>query len=233
MSKPFILFRLQQIDNKINSARSRLDEIEIALKDDSRLRRVQEQTETISQTLQEAQKALQTAERNVQDQQAKIQQSEAILYSGKVRNPKELQDIQSEAVALKSYLIVLEDRQLDTMMIVEEAEIKHKEVSKNLKSVEAETTAKVTNLEQEKLNLLRDLDLLESERHVAIGGASPDDLKIYELLRTQKNGVAVAKVSGKNCMACGSTLTAALLQAAQSPNQLTRCASCGRILYVG
>lgn len=233
MSQPFKLYRLQQIDSKINSIRSRFKEIEISLNDNSSLRAAQDQAETTSQSLQEAQKGLQIAERTVQDLQIKIQQSEATLYSGKVKNPKELQDIQSEAAALKKYLNVLEERQLDAMILLEEAELEHNKSESNLKSIRTNNAVKNLTLIEEQSTLVRDLDHLESERHVAIGSIPSDDLKIYDLLRKQKNGVAVAKVMDKNCLACGSTLTPSLLQTAHSPSQLTRCATCGRILYVG
>ena len=233
MSQPFKLYRLQQIDSKINSIRFRFTEIEISLNDNSLLRAAQNQAETTSQSLQEAQKGLQIAERNVQDLQIKIQQSEATLYSGKVKNPKELQDIQSEAAALKKYLNVLEERQLDAMILVEEAELEHNKSESNLKSIRTNNAVKNSKLIEEQSTLVRDLDHLESERHVAVGSIPSDDLKIYDLLRKQKNGVAVAKVMDKNCLACGSTLTPSLLQTAHSPSQLTRCATCGRILYVG
>lgn len=233
MSQPFKLYRLQQIDSKINSIRSRFTEIEISLNDNLSLRAAQNQAETTSQSLQEAQKGLQIAERNVQDLQNKIQQSEATLYSGKVKNPKELQDIQSEAAALKKYLNVLEERQLDAMILVEEAELEHNKSESNLKSIRTNNAVKNSKLIEEQSTLVRDLDHLESERHVAVGSIPSDDLKIYDLLRKQKNGVAVAKVMDKNCLACGSTLTPSLLQTAHSPSQLTRCATCGRILYVG
>lgn len=233
MSQPFKLYRLQQIDSKIKSIRSRFTEIEISLNDNSLLRAAQNQAETTSQSLQEAQKGLQIAERNVQDLQNKIQQSEATLYSGKVKNPKELQDIQSEAAALKKYLNVLEERQLDAMILVEEAELEHNKSESNLKSIRTNNAVKNSKLIEEQSTLVRDLDHLESERHVAVGSIPSDDLKIYDLLRKQKNGVAVAKVMDKNCLACGSTLTPSLLQTAHSPSQLTRCATCGRILYVG
>jgi len=233
MSQPFKLYRLQQIDSKINSIRSRFTEIDISLNDNSSLRVAQNQAETTSQSLQEAQKGLQIAERNVQDLQIKIQQSEATLYSGKVKNPKELQDIQSEAAALKKYLNILEERQLDAMILFEEAELEHNKSETNLKSIRTNNAVKNSKLIEEQSTLLRDLDHLESERHVAVGSIPSDDLKIYDLLRKQKNGVAVAKVMDKNCLACGSTLTPSLLQTAHSPSQLTRCATCGRILYVG
>ena len=233
MSQPFKLFRLQQIDSNINSIRSRLKEIDISLNDNSSLLASQNQANSTSQSLQEAQKALQIVERNVQDLQIKIQQSEASLYSGKINNPKELQDIQSEAAALKKYLVILEERQLEAMILVEEAELVHINADSQLKLIQTDSERENSQLMDEQSNLLRDLHHHESERHVAVSSIPLEDLKIYDLLRKQKNGVAVAKVIGKNCLACGSTLTASSLQAAHSPNHLTRCATCGRILYVG
>jgi len=149
MSQPFKLYRLQLIDSKINSIRSRFTEIEISLNDNSSLRAAQNQAETTSQSLQEAQKGLQKAERTVQDLQIKIQQSEATLYSGKVKNPKELQDIQSEAAALKKYLNVLEERQLDAMILVEEAELEHNKSESNLQSIRTNNAVKNSKLIEE------------------------------------------------------------------------------------
>ena len=233
MNQPFKLYRLQHIDSKINSTRSRLIEVEISLNDNSSLRAAQHQAETTSQSLQEAQEALQITERNVQDLQIKIQQSEASLYGGKIKNPKELQDIQSEAASLNKYVTALEERQLDAMLLVEEAELELNKSESNLRSRQADNAGKNSELTEEQSNLLRNLNHHESERQVAVGSISPDDIKFYDLLRKQKNGVAVAIVMGENCLACGSTLSASLLQTAHSPTQLTRCATCGRILYVG
>ncbi len=233
MSQSFTLYRLQEIDSKIDSANLRLDQIITLLNDQSALSDIKKQVKITSQTLQEARKALQLAENNVRDQQIKIQQSEAILYSGKVTNPKELQDISSELNALKRYYIVLQDRQLDTMIIMEEAENEHNSALNQMGSIQNSLTAEHKVLEIEQKSLEKDLTRLETERLAAVKSINADDLKFYNQLRNQKNGVAVAKVTGRNCMACGTTLTAALVQTAHSPNKLTRCSTCGRILYIG
>ena len=69
------------------------------------------------------------------------------------------------------------------------------------------------------------------ERQAALNTVKTEDLAIYVRLRKNKTGVAVAKVEERACIACGSTLTAALHQAARSPSQVVFCESCGRILY--
>jgi predicted nucleic acid-binding Zn-ribbon protein len=79
----------------------------------------------------------------------------------------------------------------------------------------------------------KDLERLHAERSVAVAGIEDSDIKLYETLRIQRRGIAVAKVTDNTCAACGSTLTPALIQAAQLPNQIIRCTFCGRILYAG
>jgi predicted nucleic acid-binding Zn-ribbon protein len=58
-----------------------------------------------------------------------------------------------------------------------------------------------------------------------------DDLDRYEQLRKKAHGVAVTTVNNRSCFACGAILTAAHYQAARSPNQITLCETCGRILF--
>ncbi len=233
MSQPFKLFRLQQLDSQLDQADARLQKIEIALNDNNALRNAEELVEKTSEELQIKQKSLRQSEANVQTQRMKIDQSEATLYSGKVRNPKELQDLQNEVAALKRYLAVLEDRQLEAMIALDEAEEEHAGASSTLGRVRAESASQNKNLTSEQTKSFKEVERLEIERKAASASVPNDDLKVYTQLRQTRRGVAVARVTDKNCAACGSTLSTALLHTARSPNRITTCDSCGRILYVG
>ena len=129
MSQSFKLFRLQQIDSELDKIYSRLNEIEAKLADDLQIRLAQEKVEDAHQEQNDAALQLRRAEVDVQSQRSKIEQSEATLYSGKVKNPKELQDLQNEAEALKRYLTILEDRQLEAMLVLDDAEPNHIQAS--------------------------------------------------------------------------------------------------------
>jgi predicted nucleic acid-binding Zn-ribbon protein len=233
MSQPFKLFRLQQIDSQLDQARSRLQEIDNALNRDEALRQALNRTKDTEESLNVQQKILRRAEEDVKSQRLKIEQTEATLYGGKVKNPKELQDMQNEAAALKRYLSVLEDRQLEAMLAVDEAEAEHKSALDHLEQVRAQMAKRNKDLTAEQADLLQDVDRMEAERQAAISGIPDEDLNLYDALRKQRRGIAVAKVSDKTCAACGSTLSSALLHAARSPSQITRCERCGRILYAG
>jgi predicted nucleic acid-binding Zn-ribbon protein len=233
MSQPFKLFRLQQLDSQIDSAQARLKEIHTALNDDHALKQAEALAQQSAGTLEASRKALLRAEGEVKAQWLKIEQNESTLYGGKIRNPKELQDLQAEVAALKRYMEKLEERQLEEMIALEEAQAQHQAVSIELEKVRARSAMLNENLLNERKGLLAEVDRLQSERQATVASVLEADLNLYMQLRQTRRGIAVAQVVDKNCSACGSTLNATLLHAAHSPNQLTRCDTCGRILYSG
>jgi predicted nucleic acid-binding Zn-ribbon protein len=97
----------------------------------------------------------------------------------------------------------------------------------------SESAQKNHLLLEEQSGLNSEVSRLEGERLAAASSISPEDMRLYDQLRAQRRGIAVAKVTDRACSACGSTLNATLLQAAHSPSQIARCDTCGRILYSG
>ena len=217
----------------MDQSRSRLRTIEALLKDNILLLQAQEKTQAAEQTLQASRKALHQAEEAVRAQRFKIEQTESTLYSGRVHNPKELQDMQSESLALKRHLSTLEDRQLEVMLAVEEAEASLKDTLTALHTVQAQTTEQQASLKGEQSALLRTVEKLEIEHQAAVNAIATADLTTYEMLRQQRRGIAVSIITNKSCSACGAVLNASVMQSAASPSQLVRCPTCGRILYAG
>ncbi|MGB5845286.1 MAG: hypothetical protein WBG94_12640 [Anaerolineales bacterium] len=233
MSQSFKLFRLQQIDTILDKGQIRLDEIDRLIADDLEIRLSQQRLERTRRKRFEAEKNLRLAEENVKSQRIKIERSQSTLYGGKVVNPKELQDLQQESEALKRYLETLEDHQLVAMLELDEAESQFREAESNLADIENQVAAQRKILATEKSELIHDLQRQESERDATASNIDIYDMRSYDTLRKQKNGIAVARVVEKTCAACGSTLTASTFSSAQVPTKITRCNSCGRILYVG
>lgn len=233
MSHSSILFRLQQIDTQLDQARNRINEIDKILSEDAELIQAQQNLNEAQHALSEEQKHLRHAEDVVKDLKIKIEQTEAMLYSGKVRNPKELQDLQAESAALKRHLATLEDRELDAMLAVEAAEEKTTQAGNKLNAVQSKNATQFALLNGEKLNLSNQITHLETDRQVATGMLTNEDLTIYEGLRKQRRGIAVAKAVDKSCSACGSPLSPALVQQAETSPILVRCPTCGRIIYPG
>ena len=233
MSESFKLFRLQQIDSIIDKGQARLAEIDRLLADNFEIRLSKQNYEQTQRNFFEAEQNLRVAEENVKQQRLKIERSQAALYGGKISNPKELQDLQHESEFLKKYLVTLEDTQLEAMLELDEAETVTIQASQELKDTEQKVAEQKQLLEREKSDLIHELEVNESERAAAASTIDSRAITLYNTLREQKNGRAVAQVIEKSCAACGSTLTASTFSSAQMPNKITRCDACGRILYAG
>jgi len=233
MSRTFKLYRIQQIDSQLDKIHKRLKEIQSILENDRALNQAKESVSDAEQVKEEAQKRLDKAEENVKQQLLKIEQSESTLYSGKVQNPKELQDIQNEVASLKRYLDVLEERQLEAMLEDEEASIQLKTAKENLQKVQLAFEEKSNQLITEREKLNADMVRFQGEHQAAASNIPSDDIELYMKLRNTRRGIAVSKVVEKTCSSCGSTINASLLHAARSPTEINTCDVCGRILYTG
>ena len=233
MSQISILYRLQQIDSQLDNARTALQSIESKLSDITQIESAQQNAIQAEQKRQSELKGLRDAENKSYDTRVKIELAESSLYGGKIQNPKELQDMQNEIASLKRLVITLEDRELEAMMAVEEAEGKLTQANEALKDIEGKQIEQNATLNGERTKLLAQIERLESERKATLPPISAADLSLYDQLRKIRNGVAVVNISSRACTACGATLTAALIQSTQSTGQLVRCPTCGRILYPG
>jgi predicted nucleic acid-binding Zn-ribbon protein len=205
MSQPLKLFRLQQVDSQLDKITKRLKQIEIALKDDIVLQQSRKQAEAKLTTLRSALSAVKKAEASVSSHQTKIQINQSALYGGKIKNPKELLDLQNEAGALQRYMLVLEERQLEEMIALDDAEKENIVAQEKLKEEELIFKNQISELIHEKDELLKEEKRLESQRSAAL----------------EEN----------TCNACGTRLPKALVQSARSPKKISRCDTCNRILY--
>ncbi len=233
MSISSSLYRLQQIDSQIDQTRSRLNQIEAILNDRTTIQAAEDQHKIAGDQLKKERGALSQLETQAKDQRIKIQLNESTLYGGKVRNPKELQDLQNDIASIKKFLGVIEDRQIDAMILVEEAEQAFDSTAQALKQVEGKVIEQNAQFNGERSALLQNMDRLNVERQAAEQAISGSDLEIYNQLRKVRSGVAVTRIVERTCSACGFSLPPALAQAASIPTQIVRCSSCNRILYNG
>ena len=233
MSQISILYRLQQIDSQADIARIGLQNVEHELSDNTVIQAVQQTLDQLDTKHQAELKYLRDAENKSYDVRVKIELSEASLYAGKIQNPKELQDLQNEVASLKRLMITLEDRELEAMMTVEEAEANLIRARETMNEIQAKQIEHNAVLKGERTKLLGQIERLDSERNATLPPIPAADLSLYEQLRKSRNGVAVVKITSRACGACGATLTAAVIQSTQSTGPLVRCPMCGRILYPG
>ena len=225
------LYRLQQVDSQIDGIQTRQHWIQDTLQNDVSLRTAIQTFSLADDKHKDAVRGLKQTEAEVEKQRIKIEQTEASLYSGRVQNPKELQDLQKDIASLKKHLGTLEERELEAMVVVETAENELQTAKSELDRTQANVNEQYRDLNKENEALTKDLERLEHERNAILSDLVSSAVSTYDQIRKQRRGIAVATISESACSACGTTLTLSLQQSARSATQLFNCPTCGRILY--
>lgn len=233
MNQVLHLFQLQKIDSQLDQISHRLKEIQTILNSDKTLQDAENALAQARQEHYQTHQTLRAIEEKAQSHRIKMETSEAALYGGKIRNPKELQDLQNEIASLKRLIGQLEDQQLEAMVTLETAEASKKAAEENLIQTQSALATRQAGLLGEKHQHERQQEILSTERNACMTQITSESLAIYHKLREQKRGLAISLIEDGACKACGSSLRPAELQSARSPHNIVFCSSCGRIVYAG
>ena len=225
------LARIQHIDSQIDQLVSRLDYIKIKLTDDKELKRINKSLIELRNKFQTSKLKLDNSEKTLLENSKKISQSESNLYSGNIKNPKELQEVENEISSLKRLKSSHEEILFQIMMEVEEISNEIDMVSSNYQTAEDKFNKCTQDMIAEKDTIQKEIDVLFAERKAVEGSISDDSINLYEKLRVSKKGVAVSTVADGVCSSCGSTLTPTQIQTVKSSNLLIPCSTCGRLLF--
>jgi hypothetical protein len=231
MSRAEKLYNLQTIDLKIAEKRRRLQEVEASLGESEELRRARQDLQESEEELSRWRTKLRDLELETDGLADKIAEVEEVLYSGSIRNPKELTSLQKEVQYLKRRKGELDEEVLEAMIKVEEGEKKVAEERGRLARVQAEWKSSQEELLVEQSELTAALSRLEEESAKLRKGVEEEDLHLYEELSHRKCGRGVALLRGEICQSCWVTLPTSVAQKARRRDVLTFCPSCERILY--
>lgn len=225
------LYRLQQIDNDIRLGKERLATIMRLQSESSELVSARERVTIAEQTLQRCRTKHNDLNLELKTLDDKSKRSENRLYSGLVKNPKELADIQHEIESLSRRRSVLEDELLEAMIDLEDAETEHETAATELVTIEERWKTEQNSLTNEKDQLLTKLGESINFRKQQLSSISKEAMVAYE--RTQKIAGSIAVVLLKNgrCMGCQVTVPANLAKGVDQ-GELINCDSCGRLLYL-
>jgi len=227
------LFALQEIDLKRDTHRALIADIESRLGETQELIAAREHLVTATSEVERLRRQQRDLEDATSDLDARIQPLEAKLYSGSVRNPKELSDLQKEVELLKARRGKLDDEELSLLDTLEAANGAFAEARADLERVEAEWQQDQEDLRAAKTRAEHESALLAGERGLRTQGMDAPSLGLYENLRRTKQGRGVARVERGSCQGCRLTLPTHLVQRLRSDYNLVQCPSCERILVAG
>ena len=233
MSRSKTLYQIQQYDSELDSASRRIEDIAIIISDTSELDKLYLIEAQRKQDYDEKQGILRSSENQVKDQTFKLEQNEKRLYSGTVTNPKELEDLQLESDSLKKYLTVLEERQLEAMLVSDQASSQYDEITTKVENLSLQKQSENEALLIEKNNLLEQITAVEKKKAQYLEANEIPDLSAYTTMRESLGGIAVTLMVNSSCTSCGANIPSAIEQEARSPGSLSKCPACKRILHPG
>ncbi len=227
------LYQLQQVDSEWDEKKRRLAEVNDGLGETEALIRARAAIAETEEALKQLRSELRALELDVASVSAKLKQNQDRLYSGRVRSPKELSNLQEEAAALRRRRSELEDRQLDLMIEVEGQEAELAERLARLGQIEAQWREEQAALHAEKAQLEARLDELREQREHLRTRIGAGELAEYDALRARHGGIAVARLKRGTCQVCGVDVPTGVARAVERGEGLHHCTVCNRLLYGG
>ena len=224
------LYQLQEVDLEIESNEQTLAQIASQLGESQAVVKARTELKSKQQHLEELGQQQHSAEWEIEDLVNKLSTAEGKLYSGRIKDPKELTNLQHEVEGLRGRRSQLEDKALEIMDQVEISTASVTTLTNELKTLEAEWHSQQQQLSTDMERLKAALSNLKNKRQLLSAEIDPETVEFYQALKKQK-GQAVAKVEQGVCRGCRILLPTTELQRARG-DSLVQCSSCGRILFL-
>lgn len=228
------LYRLQEIDTTWDKVRRRLSQLQNMSGGSEDLKNTRDQVGATESSLGDWQRAQKEAELESRSLTERIEEAETKLMSGEVRNPKELESLQSSIESMRRHKEMLDERNVEAMMKVEELNGSLNTQQGKLSSLEQDWDSKQQTIDEELQQRKKEFVYLKRLREQTVEKLPSGDLEQYEHLRRRKNGIAVARLEGDVCNACHMQVPRSVISETKRSNSIiTYCPGCGRILIGG
>jgi len=226
------LLQLQMLDLERDAKYRRLKQVIAALAEPEALRTAADEIAAAQSAVTRAHTHKQDLDLEAQTLDAKIASTDERLYSGRVKNPKELSDLQNEAASLRRRRAALDDTLLEAMLALEEAERAEQQARSKLAALQTQWQSDQAALTDERHQLESSIAALSEQRNQMMTAIAPTYLEPYQKLRRAHAGLAVARAENGACATCGVEISDRLLNKARLSEGLTFCGNCERILVL-
>lgn len=224
------LLGLQEIDLNRDSRRAVIADIEARLGESEELIAAREGLREAEAELERLQKLQRELEAELEDLDARIRAEETKLYSGSIRNPKELTDLQHEVESLKQRRSTLDERGLANMDAIDQASAMLEAARRSAQEAERVWRAAQDELLARKAKAEREMAALDEERVRRVESMDRAALGLYEALRPKKQGRPIARVERGTCGGCRVMLPTHIVQRVRAGTTLVQCPACERVL---
>lgn len=230
MSTAQQLYRLQEIELEIESQEQSVQKMTGQLGDSPELVKARAALAAEQQLNEDLKKQQHTLQWEDDDLTNKLKTITKELYSGRIKNPKELSNLQSEITSFNNKRGQLDEKLLVLMDKIEDSGKKLAELTEQCRKAEIASQELHQKLIVDIETAKNALTELQAEKQTSLEGLEAPDNHLYYELKTKRK-TAVAKVSQGTCSACRIQLSMTHMQKVRSGN-VVQCSSCQRILYL-
>lgn len=231
MRPVLLLAQLNEIDLTLDALRARAGEVAEALKEPAELIGARDRAAAAAAELARCRALQAEREQAVRQIADRLAQTQHRLYSGAVRNPKELADVEKDVAQQRRQHAQAEDALLEALIALETATAAETAAQAELAQRVTEWTAAQAELRAEQARLTERL-AAERTRQGNVRRAIPAGLlHTYDTLRSRRGGRAVARLDDDMCSACLVAVSPGRIAAVRDGNELVYCENCGRILW--
>lgn len=162
---------------------------------------------------------------------ARRTKDEERLISGQIKNPRDMEKMQQEVVALNRRIGTLEDEELEVMEALDEAQTRLSAVQAELARINDAIATATASRDEKFAAIDKEAHAAAGERDLIAQKIPADLMALYDKLRKQY-GNGAAALRARRCEGCRLELNGADLRelVAQPVDDVLRCPECSRIL---
>ena len=162
--------------------------------------------------------------------EGKKKKAEDLMYSGKVRNLKELEDLQMEVAAFGREIDRLSTRALELMEELEAVRKEVKDCKAALEQAQAKLTETLDKFAADCAQMKAEIAARQAQMQELTPTITPALLERYKKMQARSGLVVVSDVEDDVCGACHTAVPNNLLTAVRASTTIQVCDSCGRML---
>lgn len=229
-----LLFRIQEIEIQLltlNQRNSQLDQDPNLLALEDLFKATEKQINRLNLELMQTRSRIKQIETELKSYTDHVAQEEQRLYSGKISNPRELEQIQQKITENRQAQTKLED---ELYPLLEKEETLSKQLSQQTKRME-ETSLEIERVQkrirEQKLEIQLEVTDFQTEMESLLPQIPSEWMERYRKIASSHKGIGMAKLKNNACGACHVSQSDSLLQKIKrGEDKLFFCENCGRIL---
>jgi uncharacterized protein len=224
-----LLLAYQRLVERERELRDEIERLESLLASDPDVARAEAVLAEARERSQAITLRLRESDRDREAHRTRLRSREKELMSGRIRNPTELMQLNTEVQHLKSSFADEEEAELRLMEEGELADQAVVEASERLQEARERSANDEPQLRRDLESMQAELAAVKADSEAAWAQIAPAAQNAYLRIRVHP---PVAEVDHNQCLVCHVTVTSSGMQVLRKGDEIVHCDNCGRILVI-